>query len=102
MAEAGRSYRVEAMPLKPCLTCGTLTKGSYRPAHQPVNATGWRERPSPSSRNRLSRLLPVLGSRSETLAAVRGVGHEGRRTTRCVSTTARAWPMVGGTMRSTS
>ena len=43
------------MPVKPCISCGTLTRnGSYCPAHEPVNPTGFYARPSPSSRNRLS------------------------------------------------
>ncbi len=39
------------MPLKPCLTCGRLSRGSYCAAHEPV---AWRLRPSPSSRDRPS------------------------------------------------
>lgn len=41
------------MALKPCLACGSLTaRGSYCARHQRV---GWYDRPSPSSRNRLSK-----------------------------------------------
>jgi 5-methylcytosine-specific restriction endonuclease McrA len=38
------------VPLMPCLVCGRLSKGSRCPRHRVV---GWRERPSPSSRDRL-------------------------------------------------
>jgi 5-methylcytosine-specific restriction endonuclease McrA len=39
------------VPLKPCLTCGRLSRRSYCPGHLPV---GWYDRPSPSSRDRLA------------------------------------------------
>ena len=50
------------MPLKPCLACGRLTKGSYCSKHQPVRrvVSGCRVRPSPSS---LDRPPPALVSK---------------------------------------
>jgi len=37
------------MPVKPCLVCGRLSRGSHCPAHR----VGWTARPSPSSRDRV-------------------------------------------------
>jgi 5-methylcytosine-specific restriction endonuclease McrA len=44
------------VPLKPCLRCGRLTpSGSYCPLHEPRHhPSGFRLRPSPSSRSRPS------------------------------------------------
>jgi 5-methylcytosine-specific restriction endonuclease McrA len=47
------------MPLRPCLTCGTLTTGSYCPKHDPrlhkVTSPTAIDRPSPTLRRRIKK-----------------------------------------------